>query len=447
MCTTVVVGRNRSATGSVLLAHSEELGRNSAHKVEVSPRRTAEAGESYPLYSGGDIPQAPALARYVATKIFDKGHYPGEHTSGVNEHGVAVANNMALMRGIPEESACVRVPGGVIWTELVQLVLERARTAREGAALVGELCGTCGLSYDSGTMIAVADPRDAWWVELARDGQWVAERVDPGELSMRANAFRIREVDRADADRFLCSPNLVDYARERGWYREGREGLFDFAAAYGDPANQADAYNLDRHRAFEDGYGRLEAVRVSDLTRFLREVYEGTPLHRTRPDGSPFRTGVRTIARMDTEASVVLEPRAEGPPHLAHRVWCSLATSLTSVYLPFHLGIEAVAPPFGLATPEYDARSAYWLFAELARLADYGYARAIGRITGTWRGFEAETSSSLAEVEARAAGLPEAEACALLTEFDGSRAEAAFATLQRLLAEVKTCVFREESKA
>jgi dipeptidase len=444
MCTTVVVGRECSATGSVLVAHSEELGRNSAHKVEVCPRRAPAAGEPYPLISGGSLPQPPVLARYLATKIFDKRHYPGEHTSGVNEHGVAVANNMALMRGIPEANACELVPGGVIWTELMQLVLERARTAREGAALVGELCGTYGLSYDSATMVAVADPRDAWWVELARDGQWVAERVSPGEVSMRANAYRIREVDFADRDRFLFSPTLVDYARERGWYREGP---FDFAATYGDPANQADAYNLDRQRAFESGYASLDALGVADLTRFLREVYVGTPLYKTRPDGSPFRTGVRTIARMDTEASVVLEPRAGEPPHLAHRMWCCLSTSLTGVYLPFHLGIRAVAAPFALATREYDPRSAYWLFVELAKLADYGYARCIDRITSTWTSFEAETLSALASVEARAAGRREDEACALLTEFDAGRAAAAIDALQRLLPEVKTRVFHEDFRA
>ena len=34
MCTTIVVGKNRSATGSVLVAHSEELGRNALKVVQ-----------------------------------------------------------------------------------------------------------------------------------------------------------------------------------------------------------------------------------------------------------------------------------------------------------------------------------------------------------------------------------------------------------------------------
>jgi dipeptidase len=442
MCTTVVVGRNRSATGSVLLAHSEELGRNSAHKVEVSPGRSPAPGERFPLFSGGELPQPATLARYVATKIFDKRHYPGEHTGGVNEHGVAVANNMALMRGVPEARAYDVLPGGVIWTELLQLVLERARTAREGASLVGEISGARGLSADSGTMVAVADPDDAWWVELARDGQWAAERVGPDEVAMRANCYRIREVDLSDHDRLMGSPTLVDHARERGWH-EG--GPFDFAAAYGDPANQADAYNLDRHRAFEGRLLGLDRIDVPDLMRFLRDVYEGTSLHRTRPDGSPFRTGVRTIARMNTEASSVLVPRRDLPPPVAHLMWCSLSTSLTGVYVPFHLGIGAVEPHYARASGGYDPLSAYWLFTELAKLVDYGYTRSIDLVTSTWRSFEAETFSALPAVEARAAGLGEEEASSLLTGFDRGRAEAAILTLERLLPAVKTRVYYEDS--
>jgi len=441
MCTTVVVGRDRSATGSVLIAHSEELGRNSAHKVEICQRRVPAAGEPFPLHSGGGLVQPATLPRYIATKIFDKRHYPGEHTGGINEHGVAVANNMTLMRGVPEARAYDVVPGGIIWTELLQLALERARSAREGAALVGELSGDHGLSCDSGTMVAVADPQDAWWVELARDGQWVAKRIRPDEVVMRANCYRIGEIDFDDRDNFMCSPTLVDHARKLGSYQDGP---FDFAVVYGDPDNQGDAYNLDRHRAFESGCFNHEAVTVPDLMRFMREVYDGTPLYRARPDGSPFRTGVRTIARMNTEMSCILELRNELPPHVGYLMWCSLATSLTGVYVPFHLGIEAVEPHFARASASYDPRSAYWLFTELAKLADYGYARCIDGITSTWRRFERETFAALPAVEARAAGLGEEEACALLTEFDRGRAEAAIEILQRLLPEVKTRVFYED---
>jgi len=439
MCTTIVVGKNRSATGSVLLAHSEELGRNSAHKIEVSPRRKAAAGEQYPLYSGGSLPQSAELPRYIATKIFDKNHYPGEHTAGVNEHGVTVANNMALMRGIPEARAYDAVPGGVIWTEFVQLVLERARSAREGAVLIGELCTTHGLSCDSGTMLAVADYDDAWWVELARGGQWAARRVGPDEIAMRANCYRIGAIDFNDHENFMYPATLVDYARKQGWYTDGP---FDFAATYGDPHNQRDAYNCDRHAVLENRYSSLGKVGVIDLMQFMRDIFEGTPQFKAGEDGSPFRTGVRTIARMNTEASVIVELRRT-LPHIGNRMWCAMATSLTSVYVPFHLGISAVEPHYAYASRSYDPASAYWLFTELAKLADYGYSKCIEIVTSAWQKFEAETFASLPAVEARAAALDPAAASEVLTGYDNQRAAAAIRQVQQLLPEVKTKVFYE----
>ena len=159
MCTTVVVGRNRSATGSVLIAHSEELGRNSAHKVEICPRRAPAAGEPFPLFSGGSLVQPAALSRYVATKVFDKRHYPGEHTSGINEHGVAVANNMALMRGVPEARAYDVVPGGIIWTELMQLA--NLATLVEGPLEYDTVSGRI-LNHDRANQLVHREYRKGW---------------------------------------------------------------------------------------------------------------------------------------------------------------------------------------------------------------------------------------------------------------------------------------------
>jgi dipeptidase len=124
-------------------------------------------------------------------------------------------------------------------------------------------------------------------------------------------------------------------------------------------------------------------------------------------------------------------------------MWCGMSTSLTGVYVPFHLGIGAVEPHFAYASASYDPASAYWLFTELAKLADYGYSKCIETITATWQKFEAETFSTVPAVEARAAALEYSAACALLTEYDQQRAAAAILQVQQLLPEVKTKVFYE----
>jgi dipeptidase len=442
VCTTIVVGKQRSATGQVIVAHSEELGRNSAHKVAVVDGRETAPGERFPLHSSGDIEQPARTARHLATKIFDKRHYPGEHTAGVNEHGVAVANNMAMMRGVPAERLYDVVPGGLIWSEFLQLVLERATTAREGAALVGQLCERHGLSCDSGTMIAVADPGEAWWVELARDGQWAARRVEDDEVSVRANCYRIGACAPGDERRLPGSPDLEAFAGERGWHTDG---ALDFAAAFGDPANQDDRYNLDRHEVLEARVSAMPTLGVPDLTTLLRDVYEGTPLYRARPDGSPFRTGVRTIARMNTEACTILEPRRHLAPGLGHRMWCCLSTSLTGVFVPFHLGVRRLEPHYATAGGRYSPDSAYWLFTELAKLVDYRYPACVDVVRDTWRAFEAETFRDLPAIESRCEGLPAAAAMDLVTGFDMDRAADAIRQLEALLVEVKTRAFHEDA--
>ncbi len=416
MCTTIVVGKNRSATGRVLVAHSEELGKNSAHRMSVVPARDVAPGERFPLHSGGDLAQPGRLARHVCTRVFDKRHYPGDHTSGVNEHGVAVANNMSMMRGVPESTMFDVVPGGVIWTEFLQLVLERATNAGEGVALLGETCERRGLSCDSGTMIAVADPDEAWWVELAREGHWAAQRVGDDEVSVRANCYRIP----------------------------------GFADSFGDPTNQQDRYNLDRHEFLDLRLSALPTVSVPALMALLREVYEGTPLYRERPDGSPFGTGVRTIARLNTEACTVVEPRAGATARISHLMWCCLSTSLTGVFVPFHVGMSRIEPHYACADGRYSPDSAYWLFAELAKLVDYRYRPSVDLVRGTWSAFETETRAALAEIEGaggHAAGGAGEDACALsdrLTEFDVRRAADAIRVLRELLVEVKTRAFYED---
>ncbi|HEY5656361.1 MAG TPA: C69 family dipeptidase [Myxococcota bacterium] len=441
MCTTLVVGRNRSATGQVLLAHSEELGRNAAHKVSVIPGRDIPAGERFPLHSSGSLDQPGRSARHLITRIFDKRHYPGDHTSGINEHGVAVANNMAMMRDVPEAQMYEVIPGGIIWTEFLQLVLERAASAREGAALVGDLAGRHGLSCDSGTMIAIADPDEAWWVELARDGLWAAARVGDDEVSVRANCYRIGARQEGDAGSMLCSPGLAAHAASRGW---PSGSPLSFAATVGDPANQSDRYNLDRHEVLEEKLRERKKVGVPDLVELLREVFEGTPLHRTRPDGSPFRTGVRTVARMNTEVCTVLEPRRGMPPEVAHRMWCCMSTSLTGTFVPFHLGITSVEPHYATAGGRYDPGSAYWLFTELAKLVDCRYRACAEVVLSRWATFEAETWPALAAVEARLAGAGLTEAVEALTAFDERRAADAIRVLEELLVEVKTRAFFED---
>ena len=256
-CTTVIVGKDKTVDGSVMIAHSEELGDSPQHLVVV-PRKTYEPGEMYISYSGAKIPQPEETYAYIASTIFDKDYYPGDFTTGINEYQVSVANNMSWTRGVPEDTAWDVVEGGVFWTEFTQLVLERCKTAREGVELMGRLCEEYTLSCDPGTMYGIADPTEGWFIEIATDGQWIAQRVPDDGFVMRANSYRIGIVD-LDSPDILHSPDLVQCAIDKGWY-DPETGPFSFADVYGEPSVQEDSYNTLRHEIVDKmlaDYGQI----------------------------------------------------------------------------------------------------------------------------------------------------------------------------------------------
>ena len=47
---------------------------------------------------------------------------------------------------------------------------------------------------------------------------WCAQRIPDGHVGVSANRSRIGEVDLADTDHFMASPNIFSLAQEHGWW-------------------------------------------------------------------------------------------------------------------------------------------------------------------------------------------------------------------------------------
>ena len=434
-CTTIIIGKNATADGSVMIAHSEELGDSPQHLVVV-PRKTHAAGEMYESYSGAQIPQPAETYAYIASTIFDKDYYPGDFTTGINEYQVSVANNMSWTRGVPEDTAWDVIDGGVFWTEFTQLVLERCKTAREGVELMGQLCETYHLSCDPGTMYGIADPNEGWFIEIARDGQWIAQRVSDDGFDMRANSYRIGAVD-LDSPDILHSPNLVQYATDKGWY-DPKSGAFSFADAYGEPTVQEDTYNTLRHQLVSEiltGYGKVSA---DELMKVLRSAYEGTEYYKTDPNtGSPFHTDIRTISRTNTEVTSVAQLRSWLPAEVGGVIWWALATSKTSPYVPYYYGAASFPEAYTKVTDVDTAGSAYWAFNDIRTYVDKNYSRTIDTVTGTWAPVEAAELSSQSAIEAKALelykGSGPAAAAAYLNAYSNAQGEKVYEMAGTLL--------------
>jgi len=453
-CTTIIVGKELTKDGSVLVAHNEELGDNAAQIYTYVPRKVFEEGEVYTFLSGAAIPQPAETFAYIGSRIFDKEYYPGDFTTGINEYQVTVANNMAWTRDYADENddPWEVNDSGVIWTEFTQLVLERAKTAREGVILMGYLVENYGLTGDPGTMYAIADPTEGWWIEIAQGGQWIAQRVPDNAASMRANTFRIGEVNLNDKQNVLYSPDLLKYAEEKGWYKPKDKKPFNFAQVYGDPKYLDHPNNIVRHEMID---GKLKEIgknfTARDLMKILRWHYEGTEMDKT--DGyaiSPHdrqATGRRPVCNLSTEVSSVAQLRGWLPAEIGGVLWLNMGTPCSGVYIPYNMGTKEFALPFTEAADKYSPDSAYWTFFDLTMMTDLNYEEFHEIVHSHWVAFEENALALQPAVDTQALVLYRQRgtdaASDFLTWYSKALANQAFLDAKDLVSKLKTLLYMQ----
>ena len=141
------MGKKASADGSVLFGHNEQDGGKRVFNFRAIPRIKHEPGDMVKLYRGGKLPEIPE------TNSFMWAENPGLEFSDVyvNEYGVAVGSDGCGTKENSYDELVSRgdiVDGGIGYM-LRRLIIQRAKTSREGIQLAGELLGHFGYS-DSG---------------------------------------------------------------------------------------------------------------------------------------------------------------------------------------------------------------------------------------------------------------------------------------------------------
>jgi len=437
-CSTIIVGRLASSDGAVMLAHNEDLQPNAAQHIVSVPHLKHKPGEVIVLWSGAKVPQVPETFAYTGTKIFEKRFIPGEVVTGINEHQVAVANNLAYQR----DPVSDLTKGRMIWTEFMQLALERARTAKEAVRIIGGSAQHYKLAFDPGTMFGIIDPQEGWWMEVAQEGQWVAQRVPDRGYAMRANAYRIGIVRFDDPQNFLSSPDLVSYAVAKGWYDPATGGDFNFADVYG-MESEANADENTHRQARADQLLRplLPTISVSGLMTLLRDHYEGTPWDHSGGPGkiSPHKTDERTLCCEATVASSVIQARGWLPPEIGGVCWIAMSTPCTGTYIPWYRGSTKIPQAYRTGRNISSPDSAYWAYRRLATLADKDYQSTIAVVRQGWSGFEKSVKQSQPALEEKARRLyavDKQKAIKLLSNRSASYATQAFSIAKKLAKEI-----------
>lgn len=389
-CFSVIAGKLTTADGSVLFAHNEDNGYGCITGMFKVERVVHAPGETVEFTDGDGNPTGVVIAQVDTTYAYWRSKMPGSSNSDgyLNEFGVGIVSNNCPSR----EDAAEIVDGGARGPVLRRLVAERAKTAREGAKLVGSLVDTYGYTFQ-GRVLVIADPNEGYLVHIVQGKHWLAQRVPDDKVAAIANTYTIQEVDLADTLNFFGSADIIDYAISRGWYNEA-DGPFNFEQVYAESGSRTAVSNTHRlwggfrhlvtslpvpeeeHIPFcADPKGPLT---VQDMIEAVTDHYENSTYdpddYVTAPAHSRHTT---TVCGEWCNTSNILQLRSDMPADVGALWWVALWHPCKSVFAPLWFGIDDLP---ALNFSNNDGNTAGWsysTFENLCKWVDEDYA---GRI-------------------------------------------------------------------
>ncbi len=455
-CTSIMVGKQASADGSVMTAHSCDG--NYRTWVQIEPRRENPAGTLRPIYWGklhtetpddmrdlqlkGSIPDVEQTYRYFNVA------YPA-----MNEKGLAIGET--TIGGRRE----LRNDEGLFLIENLQAIaLERTTTARDAIRLIGELVQQYGYG-DWGECLTFADSKEVWHFEIMGAGPmdvgavWAAVRIPDGHVGVSANIPRISNLDLDDPDHYMASENVFSLAEEMGYWDSESGDPFKWWKAYGNVDREGNsrppysvrefyilstlAPSLNLSRDMEElpfSVKPDEKVSVRDVLAYYRETYEGTEFDMTgnltvtdrsgetvkspmvnnwnvsrdwgqllntlRPGTVDFQ---RTIAVQQCSYSQVIQARDWLPPEIGTVAWFSFDNPGQSPRIPIWAGVTELPESFKTGCQKsYREDSACWWFRRANRLAQIKWGWAREYLEGAVMEFEDQAFDEVPLIEQKA---------------------------------------------
>lgn len=325
-CFAVVAGKNATADGSVLFAHNEDDDGEQMLNIYVTKHENDAAKQIWVEFPG--LKQADAF---------------------LNEYGVAVASDYCPSREDEPEFT----NDGVLY-ELRTTVANKAKTAREGVKLMGELIDKFGY-ITTGRSYIVADCNEAWILSAVKGKHWVAARVPDDKVMIIPNNYVIDKIDLADTENYAGSPDIITYAEKRGWYNRATDGEFSFKKAYSNPDYLTRFENVSRHlaaiqivtgkeypaewQAFEFAVTPKHKLTVQDMMEVMRSHGEQTIFADTlrAKGGEGHHPGC--ICAHCTVCSTIFQLRSNLPKEIASLVWIAPGRACANVYAPWYIGM------------------------------------------------------------------------------------------------------------
>lgn len=420
-CTNVLVTKGASADGSNMISYAADSHQLFGELYFRAGGRKSGERKVYDWDSNrfmGTIPEAASTWKRVGN-INEKQLIIGETTYGGREE-------------LWEQDGAIMDYGSLIY-----VALERCTTAREAIKLIYELTSEYGYASE-GESFSLADKDEVWVMDLIGKGNYgkgivfVARRVPDGYICAHANQARITTFPQDGGEDCIYSPDVISFARERGWY-DGADKDFSFADVYapldfggmrGCEARAWSAFNIlcegsfkfidengeevirpamdfieyamghDTTKRFPLFVKPARKIKVSDVARVMRDHYEGTPMDMTTDIGAggnrlpyrwrpmTFKVGENTyyneraIATQQTGFWFVAQARPQLPDHVGGVIWFGCDDAATSYITPIYCGTLRVPHCFEEGNGDmltYSPSSAFWMCNRVANACYRAY--------------------------------------------------------------------------
>ncbi|MDR2839866.1 MAG: C69 family dipeptidase [Paludibacter sp.] len=464
-CTNFLAGKNATVDGSTLISYN---------------------ADSYLLF--GALYHYPA-ANYPAGAMldireWDTGKYLGkisqvEHTynviGNINEHQLAIGETTF---GGREE--LVDSTGIMDYGSLIYITLQRAKSAREAISVMTDLVEEYGY-YSEGESFSIADPDEVWIMEMVGKGAgnkgalWVAMRIPDDCVSGHANQARITTFPLEDKSNCLYSPDVIAFAREKGWF-SGKNKDFSFSDTYapldysGLRICEARVWSIfrklnpemERYISYVKGETSermplwvqpTQKVSAQDFKTFMRDMFEGTEFDMLQGVlAGPFKTKLRhspltykidtveyiherPIATQQTGFTFVAQMRSWLPAYIGGILWFGVDDAASCLYVPVYCCTDKVPLCYDERNGsllEYSATSAFWIYNAVANFAYSKYSFMMPEIVKVQKKWETDFNNLIPAIDKVALELGEPEARQFLTSFSNTQAENSTAAWKKL---------------
>ena len=408
-CTTIIIGQEQTADGSMIVARSEDWDAMEAKNYEIfegtdnGPREFVAKDSPFRC----ELPEK-ALGYSALSPYNLHGHWG---SAGFNTAGVGMSATESIFSSDEVLKHDPLVENGVAENSVFNITLPYVHTAREGVERLGMLIEKYGIAEGFG--IGFVDSKEIWYLETACGHRWLACRMPKDQYFVTGNQSRFRTYDPNDKENYLASADLIEFAEKHGLYNPA-QGAFDFHEAYARDIKLDTTYNYPRVWGLQQFFSpeikndvtkntfpvfakAAHKVTLTELRTAFRFHYDNTE-HDPYLNSNP-KEPYRPVSIFRTTQTHLLQVRPGLPQAIGCVNYVAMGMADLGVFLPLYQGITSYPEAYTKGNGESSDDSAYWKFRKIMVLGMTNYNKYAPIIKEAYAKFEAETDQRQREME------------------------------------------------